>query len=620
MIYLVAPYTIEPFENRSPQDVLDYFKDHKSIQLDTETTDFCPHKGSLVAMQIGDQKNQFVIDARFIDIGVFKQLIETKLCLLHNAKFDYKVLKKKGIILDKVWDTFLVEGVIFNGYDNHQRGLGLSDLVYNYLDKHLEKETRNSFATIGANPVNTRQIVYSGNDVKYLHDIAVKQYALVHKFDLFEATRIENEVFKALGDIEYNGMLLDVEKWKANTKEYVLLLSEIEKDLDKMVLEDKKLKKVYHPSGLMNLFGFEERQLSINYKSNQQIDTILRHLGIYIDSTSTPELKKVKGKHPIIPEIIKYRKTAKIVSTYGETFLKNINPVTGRVHTNFWQIRNTFRVSSGDKDNNNPNLQNIPADPKFRNCFVAPKGYRWFSSDYKGQEMRLLADFSGEDKLIDAINRGEDVHCFAYNEMTGESITEDDKDKRNKVKPINFGKPYGMGPPKLADSLGITLKEAEDLFDKYEKAFPKLTAYLKRSADFGKANEYMLTNPIHKGRRWFPMMKYVKEARNSASPDWKFIFTHEGATERESMNLPIQGTGAVIMKEALIAARNIIIEHGFDAKLISTVHDELSIEFVEHIEQELACLINGAMVEVGNKYVKKVDMAVDYTINNYWTK
>lgn len=196
-------------------------------------------------------------------------------------------------------------------------------------------------------------------------------------------------------------------------------------------------------------------------------------------------------------------------------------------------------------------------------------------------------------------------------------------------------KPYGMGVAKLADTLSISMEESEDLFSKYAKAFPKLNNWLKSQSAKAKRLGYSETFPPCNRKRFYPEMSKVlelrKEARNyqfgseKSKELWKEIYRIEGQTERNGGNQPIQGTGADVTKEALIAVRNLILEYNkkYDeevAFLICTVHDAIDAEVRDDIAEEFATQMSELMIDCGNKYVSKVKMGVDTTITKYWVK
>jgi DNA polymerase-1 len=427
------------------EDCLEYFQFTPHVEVDTETSGLDPHKDKIVSLQLGDHANQWFIDTRHVDILLFKQLLESKLCILHNAKFDYKMLRKAGIVLEQIYDTMLAECVLACGHDKW--GYTLKALYKRYLGIELAKEEQKSFIGLKNQEFTLAQIEYACEDVSNLGNIRAHQMMKLQKFDLKYCANLENEVVKALGDIEYNGMYLDSDAWIKMTNAHKAKLFIIQQNLDKLVMEDPKLVK-FRPQGQQaNLFGDYERPTSINFGSPKQVLEICHILGEPVETTNEREIGKLAkldaetsevifSKHPFFGLLLQNREAAKIVSTYGLSFLDYINPVTGRIHTNFWQVLNTGRVSSGD-----PNLQNLPAKNLFRNCFKARPGFKWVSIDYSGQELRIMADGSGEQGFIDVLNSGQDLHCYAGEMMFKRPIDKKkDKALRDKAKTINFGR------------------------------------------------------------------------------------------------------------------------------------------------------------------------------------
>jgi DNA polymerase I len=621
MIYYIGNQEIEDsnITKSSVEQCLEYFSKAKSIQVDIETTGLDCYLHRILSLQIGDKNNQFVIDVRDIDILLFKELLETKLCVIHNAKFEYKFLKHVGIVLEDIWDTMLAEMVLYCGYKD--KGYGLAKLVDRYLGIELSKEAQTSFIGMTIEEFTVEQINYAALDVSYLHDIAELQYQELHKYDLLYAVNLENQVVKAFADIEYNGMGFNSRKWLLNSMESEKLLDKIAAEMDQVILNDPILSKHFRPIGILDdIFDYENRLLNVNYASPLQVKEIFKLLGHDVASTGDRELSKLVSTHKFFELLSKYRETAKIVSTYGKGFIDYVHPVTNRIHTSFRQVLNTFRVSSGDKELNLPNVQNIPAEDRFRNCFVPREGYSWLSIDYSAQELRLVADASGEEGFIDVLNSGEDLHCYAGSLMYGKTITKADKAERTAAKTINFGKIYGMGPNKLADTLGIDIKEAERLFKMYAKAFPKLETWIKQQGVQAKKRGYTKVCPPHNGRRWFPDMALAKTMKAEGSGSWKEIKMIEGSTEREASNMPIQGAGAACMKEALVAIREHIKLQNYNAKLVCTVHDQVDIEVIDSQAEQLSKEVCEIMIQCGNKYVTKVDMEVEPTITKVWSK
>lgn len=435
MIYFIGEDSLLNNELYTPSTVeecIAYFSDKKSIAVDTETKGRNPYTKRILSLQLGDPDNQWVIDCRTTDIRQFKELLESKKLLLHNAKFDYKFLKHAGITIEDIWDTMLAECVLYCGHEAH--GYSLQAVTERYLDIHLSKDTRGDFYKIESEPFTDKQVEYAALDVTYLHKIAEAQFKELEKYGLLYAADLEFKVTKAFADVEYNGMYLDPESWGHNAVAFEQKVLDLTYELDEII----KASGLKYPvvSFGEDLFGEKIRELKINYNSPQQIKTLLSDLGISVENTNNRTLVTSKSRHAFIPKLIEYREASKRANTYGQAFLDNINPATGRIHSDFWQVLNTYRVSS-----NNPNLQNIPSTNEFRNCFKPRPGYKWVSIDYASQELRLMADFSEEPGFIDVLNRGEDLHCYAGSMMFKRTITKEDKDLRTKAKTINFGKP-----------------------------------------------------------------------------------------------------------------------------------------------------------------------------------
>lgn len=430
MIYTVG--CGEMFIPCSVQFCLDYFQNHESIQVDTESTGLDPHTSQITSLQLGDSENQFFIDCRKVDIRDFKDLLESKLCIIHNAKHDYKMLKSAGIVLNNIYDTMLAECVLYCGYPKW--GYSLHRLCDRYLLITLSKEERETFITHKGD-FTEKQIRYGILDVTYLEQIKQKQEVLISKKDLEYCVALENNAVKAFGDMEYNGMYLDIRAWRdliyANEETLAKKLEEIDSCVEKEPLLRK-----YVVGAQLGIFDSIARKVSLNYASSTQMKRVFKLLGYESTSTDDRTLSKLVGKHPFFKLLQEYRGMAKSVSTYGNNFLDYINTKTLRIHTDFWQIKDTGRVGSS-----NPNIQNIPADNSYRNCFKARPGFKWVSIDYSQQELRLMADGSGEKGFIDVLNRGEDLHCYVGSMMFKRPVNKEDKALRNKAKTINFGKP-----------------------------------------------------------------------------------------------------------------------------------------------------------------------------------
>lgn len=603
-------------------DFIEWLSCKDTIALDTETEGLFNHKNRIIMLQIYDGKDCYVIDTRGNDyLKRLKDKLKDKYIIGQNLKFDYKFLKLEGIEINDIYDTFLVECILTNGLQD--RELGLGSIVKKYLNKELDKSVRNQFINIGSTPFTEKQIVYGSEDVEYLFDVRAKQLEEVFKLDLKSIVELENKACLALADIEYNGIKLDKNKWlelAAKTESKIPLH---EKELDDMVLCDASLKQFRLDCTQINLFNevdesFENgRSVNIKWSSPAQIAKLVKALGIEVESTSEKEISKFQDSFPIIKKFIDYKKDAKLTTTYGKDFIKWINKTTNRVHSNFWQILETFRVSSND-----PNLQNLPAKNEFLNCFVAEDGWKIIGIDYAAQEARLAACGSRDELWLKTFIDGKDLHsevCKLMFNIPDELVrTKPDflrgKSYRDAAKTINFGVLFGMSKFKLSKSLNITIEEADDLIKKYFEATKELKSYLDACSNYGLKNGYIRSFKPYSGIRYFPDWK----PNLDRFKDFKII----GNITRASYNTPIQSTGALITKLALVKIREYILNNDLKdkVKLIHVVHDAIYCEVIEEYAQEFSQIQSCLMIEAGEEFNLILSMDTDINISNCWTK
>lgn len=375
-----------------------------SIALDTETRGFDSHTCALLSMQLGDRHNQYVIDCTTVDISVFREILESKLILMHNAQFDLRFLYKHNIFVKNVYDTFLAECILTTGLEN--KATALDGVARKYTGEILDKTVR---GVIHRELLSERVIFYGAKDVAVLHTIMDKQLILIDKYNLRNVLDLENNVVKVFARMCYDGIGFDPDRWMEVAEETESYTKELEKELDDIVLNEPKLKS-FIPSGFqMNLFGFKERKIDIKWSSPIQKLKLLQKLGIQIEGVGEPELIKVQNKHCIIPKLIEYSKTSKLANAFGRDFLKFVNKKTKRIHMQIWQILNTGRISVSE-----PNLNQIPSKhtlaPILRSAFVPSEGYKIVGGDYQGFELAIIAEFSGDDVWVNTLKEGGNLH------------------------------------------------------------------------------------------------------------------------------------------------------------------------------------------------------------------
>tara|TARA_R100001163_G_scaffold22324_1_gene18900 strand:+ start:4016 stop:5764 length:1749 start_codon:yes stop_codon:yes gene_type:complete len=582
--------------------------------VDTETEGFDFTCKKLIMFQIGDKDRQYVIDTRDVEIEPLREVLESNkiVKVLHNAKFDYKFIKRwAGISMEEMYDTFLAERVINCGKQDY--GYSLARCVERYLGLTLDKETRNKFVGLKGQPFTVDQIQYGANDVVYLLDIREKQLVKIHSLELHNVASLENKVVKVFSEIEYEGLMIDEDKWTAMAEDNVKLAFEQELKLDDMVLAHPLLTKYRIPVQVDMFAPMDEvRKTHINWGSPSQTLALFQNLVPNLEDVNGKKLNKHRYKHKLIDEYIRYKERTKLANAYGTKFFNYVN-CDGKVHTNFSQILDTGRVSSSK-----PNMQQIPSDNTFRNCFVTEPGWVFVSSDYSSQELNVIAYGSQDPVWLDALERGLDLHGVCADlvfEDKWRSADADEKKKlRTQIKAINFGLAYGMGPFKLADTLQISKGEAEALIEKYFTEFPNIRDFLTKLGTFGTRNGYIRTFKPFKRRRWFDT--WYPKIWDDRSSMQEF-----GSIERASKNTPIQGSSADMTKLALIYIFDEIQNNWKgDVKIVMTVHDQIDTVCKQEIADKWAVKMTELMEKAAIKIIPNGLLKADTNISATWEK
>lgn len=608
----------------SIEDCVEYCKDKKVLGVDTETEGFDFTTKKMIMFQIGDEHEQFVIDTREQSIEQLRTILESNEItkVFHNSKFDYKFIKRwADIEVENIYDTYLSEKILHCGKENF--GFSLAACTERYLDISLNKEERNKFIGLNGLSYTHSQIVYGAKDVEYLIHIREKQMVLISESKLGNTLKLENMVTKVLSEIEYEGIQLDQRSWGELAKDNAGKADSLIVELDNMVVEHSKLKANYHVPVQQDMFSDVQRKTNINYDSPSQVLRLFQHLIPTLEDVNGKNLLKYKYKHDLVKKYLEYKEISKLFTTYGDAFLKYIKS-DNKIHTSFQQILNTGRMSSSE-----PNMQQIPANNKYRNCFIAPEGWVFVSSDYSSQELNVIAFGSKDPVFLKALENNEDLHSVCAELVFQDKWTDsalpdckymtskqkcncpEHKKLRTQVKSINFGLAYGMGPHKLADQLDIKLKEASDLIDKYFDAFPSIKKFLDSLGKFGKTHGYIMTFSPFKRKRFFS--------------EWDGPATHPkelGIIERASKNTPIQGSSADMTKLALVLIHKHIQENNLTnkAKIVMTVHDQIDTICTEDFAEEWAVTITQLMEEAANMIINNGLLKADTNISKTWEK
>lgn len=316
-------------------------------------------------------------------------------------------------------------------------------------------------------------------------------------------------------------------------------------------------------------------------------------------STSADVLEDLRTYHPVIDEILEYRKLTKLRSTYVDGLLAALAP-DGRVHTRFNQKETrTGRISSLE-----PNLQNIPIrtelGSRMRGFFVAGEGRTLIDADYSQIELRVLAHLSGDENMISAFTGGTDIHTQTAAQVFG--VPEDfvTSQMRSRAKAVNFGIVYGIGAYSLGENIGVSYKEAQDYINSYLRHYSGVDRYMKESIEKAKKCGYAVT--AYGRRRYLPELTASNHAVRAFG-------------ERVARNMPIQGTAADIIKIAMVRVRRRLAEESLDAKLIMQVHDELIVEASESCAGRAAEILR---FEMENAAQLSVPMEVSVGMGKTW--
>jgi DNA polymerase-1 len=317
-------------------------------------------------------------------------------------------------------------------------------------------------------------------------------------------------------------------------------------------------------------------------------------------STSENVLESLAGKHPIIDQILEYRRLKKLLSTYVDALPALINPKTGKVHTSFNQtVTATGRLSSS-----NPNLQNIPIRDEegreIRKAFTADDDCRFLSADYSQIELRIMAHLSKDPNMIEAFNSGYDIHTATAAKIYKIPMEEVTSDMRRNAKTANFGIIYGISVFGLAERLSIPRSEAKALIDGYFETYSRVKEYMDESIAVAQQNGFVETL-LHR-KRFLPDIT----SRNSIV---------RGFAERNAINAPIQGTAADIIKIAMVNISNRFKRENIQSQMTLQVHDELNFNVLNSELQKVEAIVVEEM-EAAVELV--VPLKVDYKVGGSW--
>jgi DNA polymerase I len=507
----------------------------------------------------------------------------------HDLKYDAHVLRQHGITLRGLRCDSMLESYVLNSTGSRHE---LDVLARKYLGRTLiDAET---LVGKGARQIAFGQVAIQGaadytceaaDTILQLHQRLWQKLADQPALRTLYET-LEQPLVEVLLRVEANGVLIDGLRLQQQSHELAARMREVEADAHRFAGQAFSLDS---PKQLQEiLFGKLGLPVTEKTASGQP-------------STAESVLEDLADKGHDLPRLIlEYRALAKLKSTYADKLPAQINPATGRVHTNYRQaIAATGRLSSAD-----PNLQNIPIRSaegrRIRQAFVAAPGHCIVAADYSQIELRIMAHLSGDAGLLGAFAEDRDIHQATAAEVFGTPLPEVSANQRRAAKAINFGLIYGMSAFGLARQLGIERREAQKYVDLYFQRYPGVRRYMDLTRQQARELGYVETV--------FGRRLYLNDihARNAA--------LRQGA-ERAAINAPMQGTAADIIKRAMIEVDGWLLRTQSPARLIMQVHDELVFEVPRERSKEL---IEQVVVLMARAAELSIPLKVDAGVGENW--
>ena len=555
------------------QTALDFMKDWAIVQFDTETNGRDAHLCELLSAQFGNDAadKRIVVDCNTIDITLFKEVLENKRVIGHNLKFDLQFLYNYGIIPRKVYDTMIVEQLLYLGYPSGIKQYSLKAVAWERLKIDIDKSIRGEIIWRGLSP---EVIQYAAGDVTFLEKIVQSQLIEAKKKDCLIGAKLECDAVPAMAYLEWCGIKLDENKWKAKMKKDQENLNERLSALNKFVEDDPYTYKDFVIVDLQGDLwaGYDTSpKCQINWDSSRQVIQFCKVLGF---DTTVQDKKTGEDKDSVLEKTLRtqkgindeflslyfdYKESSKVCSTYGQGHLNVINPKTGRIHTTFKQIgASSGRMSCGSNQPNTdlakvnkvtpskctyPNLQQLPADEPTRSSFVPPEGNLMVSADFSAEESRLAADIYQDREFIkEFTERSGDMHSlFAWAvfkkecQECGCSGVQDVKKKapqwRKAVKAVEFAYLFGAAAHTISQAANCSEEQAQKYIDAIDYEFSGVSSFAKRGSKFVREHGYILICPYTGHKMYWWDWKQWKERQKEFTPEfWEEYRLHHKGT------------------------------------------------------------------------------------------
>ncbi len=568
---------------RQLQAMLTEIRAAKTYCLDTETSALNPLDAELVGVSVAIEEGKawYVPVAHTAEdadpqlsrdrvIEAIRSLFEDpSLSLIgQNAKYDIMVLAKYDVWPSTLGGDTMVASYLLNPASRHN----LNDLAWEHLHYRMmsyEDVTggkKKSFAEVGVSDATT----YSGEDADMTLRLAKCLFPRLQDEGMGELfAEVEVPLALVLSRMELAGIRIDTDFLAGLSTEFGEQRGRLEQEIYEMAGEEFN---IASPQQLQRIL-FDKLGLPRGKKTKTG------------SSTDSSVLESLSDRYPLPAKILAYRGFAKLQSTYVDALPKLIHPTTGRIHTSFNQaVTATGRLSSS-----NPNLQNIPIRSeegrRIRAAFVPEAGHIFVSADYSQIELRLLAHLSQDPVLVESFQHNQDVHARTAAELFEVAIDSVSADQRREAKTINFGIIYGMGAQRLARSLSIPFKTAQQYIDQYFARYHGIQGYMDQILNEARERGYVTT--LQGRRRYVPDLQSNNRQVVSAA-------------ERVAINTPIQGTAADLIKIAMVAIERRLRQEHLQTRMLLQVHDELLFEVPENEIEQIEALVRETMEGVAS--------------------
>ena len=481
----------------------------------------------------------------------------------YNIKEIYVLLKECGITLNGIYYDAEIASYILNPTNTKHN---IKEIAMQYLELNLdelipkkENVQLNMFEQ-AKNVSNKEEIGVYVYALQKLYEQTIRQIKEEGTEKLFN--EIEMPLVKVLGEMQFNGMMVEKEKLEEFGKNLKERLDTIKKDIYNLAEEEFNINSTQQLGKIL----FEKLKLTQPKKNKRGY------------ATDVETLEKIKNEHPIVEKILEYRSLTKLNSTYVEGMIPYINTKDSRIHAIFNQtITATGRISCTE-----PNLQNIPSHEgegkNIKKAFKPKEGYIYIDADYSQIELRVLAHISKDENMINAFKNNEDIHRQVASKVFGVPMEEVTKEQRSKAKAVNFGIIYGITAFGLSEQLKIDRKQSQEYIDNYLAKYSGIKTFMDEIVKKTEESGYVETI--------FGRRRYVPELKSN-----NYMVRQFGT--RVAMNTPIQGTAADIMKIAMIKLYNNL--KNVDAKIVLQVHDELIIEVKEEQKENAKKILKESM-------------------------